>query len=689
MKIHLSNCRNIDNADISLIEKKLNIKYAINGTGKSTIAKAIYEKSKNANFDDLIPFKYKDKKNKPIPEIDGLSDVSNVLVFNESYISQFAFKQNELISNSFEIFVKTVDYDRHMQQIDSLLSEIKKTFQDNEALSQIITDLSAFIDSFGKAASGYSAAGILAKGIGNGNKVENVPKELIAYTDFIQSDKKVPWLGWQIQGQDYIDISKNCPFCTSGFEKQRDVITKVKDYYDANSIKHLNTILNVIEKLSLYFSEETKIRCMALSKKSDKLSAEEIEYLKQVKQQAIILRDKLNSLRSLSFFNLKDVDKVVEVITGSKIDMDYLQHFKSDLTINIVTNITNSLDQVLLQAGKLQGEVNLQKKTIEDTIRENSLHINNFLLNAGYKYQVSIDYENNEYKLRLRHIDYEKVIENGDQYLSYGEKNALAIVLFMYEAVSKKADLVILDDPISSFDKNKKYAIIDMLFGSGSSLVNKTVMLLTHDFEPIIDLMYTLNKQYSNKVVASFLELHNGILKEKEITKDCIKTFTEICNKNICESNCEIIQLIHLRRHYEITENKGLPYELLSNLFHKRAEPFKTTDTGDILLTEQEIMEATNDIQKYVESFNYTTLLAKVNNNELVMQLYNDSNSNFEKLELYRTLTGEAVGNNILRKYINETFHIENDYVMQLNPREFQVIPYFIIDQCDKELGIT
>jgi len=428
---------------------------------------------------------------------------------------------------------------------------------------------------------------------------------------------------------------------------------------------------------------------MELSKKSDKLSVEEIEYLKQVKQQAAILRDKLTLLRSISFFNLRNVDKVVELITELNINIDYLPHFKSFFIIDILTTISSSLEQVLLQAGKLQGEVNLQKKTIEDAIRENSTHINAFLINAGYKYQVSIEYENNEYKMKLRHVEYKKVLENGDQYLSYGEKNALAIVLFMYEAISKKADFIILDDPISSFDKNKKYAIIDMLFGSGSGFANKTVVLLTHDFEPIIDLMYTLYRQYSNKVVASFLELQNGVLLEKVIDKQCIKTFTEICNDNIRNSNIDIIQLIHLRRHYEITENKGLPYELLSNLFHKRFEPYKITDSGDIKFSAEDIIIATQEIKLHVNSFDYNSLLSKVSNDEVILQLYKDSASNFEKLELYRTLTGEAVGNNILRKYINETFHIENDYVMQLNPRDFQVIPYYIISQCNQELGIT
>ncbi len=574
-----------------------------------------------------------------------------------------------------------------MQQIETFLSDIKDIFQKDEKLNQMLSDLSLFIDSFGKASSGYSAAGALAKGIGNGNKIEHIPLGLEEYSEFIRSEKKVPWLGWQFKGYEFLEISNKCPFCSADAEKKKQTMVQLKEQYDVKSVEHLNNILKVIEKLSPYFDGETKNRFVELSKKSDKLSKEEIEYLVHVKQQATFLRDKLSSLQSISFFDLKDVDKVVELIKDSKIDINYLEHFKSEHTIELLANISSSIDHVLDVAGQLQAEVNIQKKSIADTILVYSTQINSFLTNAGYKYQVSIDFENNEYHLKLRHNEYNKPIESGDQYLSYGERNALAIVLFMYEAVSKKSDFIILDDPISSFDKNKKYAIIDMLFGKGRGLANKTVMFLTHDLEPIIDLMYTLFRQYRNKVIASFLEIQNGQLIEKEISRNDIKTFTEICEYNIANSKLTIIKLIHLRRLYEISNNKGLPYDLLSNLFHKRDLPYKEVESQIVMLGPDEIEIASDEIRKKVPDFNYTEILRQLNIDIQIKDLYRKATSNFEKLELFRILTAEAVGNSVLRKYINETFHIENDYVMQLNPIKYQVIPYFIIDQCDKELG--
>jgi wobble nucleotide-excising tRNase len=77
----------------------------------------------------------------------------------------------------------------------------------------------------------------------------------------------------------------------------------------------------------------------------------------------------------------------------------------------------------------------------------------------------------------LRHEEYERSLSKGDQFLSFGERNAFALVLFMYESISKNVDLVVLDDPISSFDRNKKFALIEMLFMRERSLKDRTVLM--------------------------------------------------------------------------------------------------------------------------------------------------------------------------------------------------------------------
>ena len=46
----------------------------------------------------------------------------------------------------------------------------------------------------------------------------------------------------------------------------------------------------------------------------------------------------------------------------------------------------------------------------------------------------------------------------------------------------------------------------------------------------------------------------------------------------------------------------------------------------------------------------------------------------------------ENHGNKVIKKFINEVFHLENDYLFQLNPVEYDTVPQYIIDECDKDV---
>lgn len=81
---------------------------------------------------------------------------------------------DELLKNSFEIFVKTPDYDRHMEQIQILLSEIGTAFQTNPELDELISAFAQFLDGCGKSQSGLAASGSIVKGLGKGNKLNNI-----------------------------------------------------------------------------------------------------------------------------------------------------------------------------------------------------------------------------------------------------------------------------------------------------------------------------------------------------------------------------------------------------------------------------------------------------------------------------------------------------------------------------------
>lgn len=692
MIIKIRNCNNIEEAKICVEEAKLNIKYAMNGTGKSTIARAIELCAKGEDgLRELMPFKFiESPKEEEKPFVDGIKNIKSVAIFNDAYINQFAFKQDEVVTNSFEIFVKTAAYDKHIEIIEQIITEIKETFRDSKEIDQIIGDLGILSESFGKSKKGYSEAGVLAKGIGKGNKIANIPKGLENYSSYLKSSVNAKWLKWQMDGNDFVNISNNCPYCTSPTENKKETIAQVSKEFDAKSIEHLNKILSVLESLSRYFTPDANEKLIALTNNVQELSKEGINYLLRIKEQVDTLKGKMLDLKGLTFFSLKDAEEVSEVFSQLKINLEYLPELNSENTSVIVQKINKSLDSVLDQVGVLKGEVNQQNRIIQQTIEANINEINIFLKYAGYKYHVKVEYANEKYHMKLWHTDFSQSISNnGGQHLSYGERNAFSLVLFMYECLAKNPDIVILDDPISSFDRNKKYAVIDMLFRRKKSLKGKTVLMMTHDLEPIIDIIYNLPHKFEPIPYVTFIESRSGIINEIQITKSDICTFGHICDENVNVASEDVVKLIYLRRHYEIVNNKGSAYQLLSNLLHKREIPINKENGQEIPMNEQEINSANAEIQCKMSSFNYCDLLGQLSDNKYLINAYNKARFNYEKLQIFRVLQDHLPESDVLTKFINETFHIENEYIMQINPCKYEIIPSYIIDECDRLISCS
>lgn len=463
MQLKIKNCNNIENGEFDITEGRLNIKYAINGTGKSTISKAIeaFVTNDQEKKNLLLPFKYYGVEEENSPELIGYDQFKKVSVFNEKYIEDYVYQQNELIKNSFEIFVKSPDYDTHIKEIEKLLESINITFQNHPELEELIKVFQQFIDGFGKAKSGYSAAGAIGKGIGKGNKIDNIPVGLEVYEPYLKNNDNVKWIKWQLEGKHYLDMAEQCPYCSGPIKETKETILKVSEEYDAKAVEQLTKMLEVFKELMPYFTNETAVK--------------------------------------------------IEEITKN------------------VSGITNTQKNYLL-------EIKAQ---------------------------------------------------------------------------------------------------------------------------------------------------------EKEITKADIKSFGEIAHANISSDMDSLNKLVYLRRLLEIENASGLAWQLLSNIFHKREKPeyHFSNGTPNRLMTPEEIQDATNEIKtNYISDFDYDTEYQKTQDITVLKELYQNSGSNYEKLQIYRIMFNENSSNSVIKKFVNEAFHIENDYLFQLNPCEYDTVPQYIIDECDKDI---
>ena len=114
MDIEINSCNNVDQGKIQIFENKLNIKYAINGIGKTTISKAICcsvndRLNRTNKLSDLTPFKL--LGNDEIkPSVDGTDDINSIMVFDEEFIDKFTYKPDELLEGSFDVCIRGEDY---------------------------------------------------------------------------------------------------------------------------------------------------------------------------------------------------------------------------------------------------------------------------------------------------------------------------------------------------------------------------------------------------------------------------------------------------------------------------------------------------------------------------------------------------------------------------------------------------
>lgn len=691
MNIEIKNCNNIKEAKISIEKSSLNIKYGMNGTGKSTIAKAI------ANREQLNELKTFGSDLEP--EINISDNINKVEIFNNDFINRITFNGSEVIENGFEVFVKTDEYDKKRKEITDILNKLnRETFKD-----EVINNLrNGFLNISAKIqlnANQTIKRNPAYKSILKKENMFEVPDSLEKYSDFIKDkEKNITWVDWKNKGFEF-DERKKCPFCA---EKLSETYAEEKETfmenYTKSGMKNLSDVLDLLENIKDYFNVE-KYNKLISCIKEDK-NEDDIDFIYQkFMLEVAYLNDKFEKIYQFDSYNIKNSeignlsDKVKDLI----INKEELDYFSNETVFKVIENITKKINEIVEKITELQAKTATLNTFIKNSINSSKEDINKFLETAGFNYKFDFDVssENSSKTILIYKGEEDINVDDIDRHLSWGEKNAFALVLFMYYAISKKAELIILDDPISSFDSNKKYAIINRLFENRSdekSFYGKTVLMLTHDFEPIIDFIIN-NKPNSGHAIAKYIKNTNNIVTEQEINKkDDIISIVELAYKYAKDNDLNTISRINFLRKYiehtrvENFEEKQLIYDMLSSLVHAKEYPDKQVNRDTYLrFTEEEFERAQDSIKKYIADFDYDRIVNNYYNKEYILEEFFKGSNNYIKSQLFREyleVSGERnnLDNNLL-KFIDEIYHIENDYIFTIDLIKFDTIPDYIIEK--------
>lgn len=694
--IKIQNCNNITSGEITICANKLNILFGRNGTGKSTIARAIHLANQAKLLTELAPYGISGED--APPQIDGVL-TGNISIFDDEYIRQYVYQPDTLIKDTFEVLIRSKEYDEAKKNIDDALLKIKTTITGRQEIIDLQSHIGVLIDTIKFTSNNKIAKRGGAKGVLEGKGAYfKPPEELRELKPFFEEDTVSKWAAWRLQGYEQFGQKGCCPYCSTGDTDKTETINKVfTESFDKASVETAAAIVKALESLKPYLSNDKTSELVSLFGVKEDVKVLETQ-LTKLRAEANYLHERLTAIVS---FNGSSVDReniadLESKLTDMKVNFRAIDaYFISDLTRTEMETINDEIDNLLERVSVLKGEIGKYNKYIQDKIKDRKQDINEFLSIAGFNYTFDVEVNGeNRARALLKFIlpdGNPSDVQSPGKHLSWGEKHAFALILFMFDAISRNAELVILDDPISSFDSNKKYAIINRLFKTrdkNNSLYQRTVLMLTHDFEPVIDYIKVgAGRQDPTAVCATYFENINGQLQCTHIRKnDDLMSSVVLLKELALDESIDIAARIgclrkFIEHQYKNPMEESEAYNILSSLIHGRNEP--TSDlVGMDKLTQEQISDGLKFIKEFIPDFDYTAVLSQCTP-QCLMKRYSIERSAYIKMLIIRAYTEQdndarerlRKHNDVLRKYIDETYHIENDYLYSLDVRRFNIVP--------------
>lgn len=713
IEICFKNCRNITsvaNGSLRITENTLNIFFASNGTGKTTIVRICDYLSKRdseegrAAYETLRSFKSlscpDDEKAKPI--ITRPDSSLKVAIFDENWVDKHCFKPDSLRDDVFHLFVETDEYKQLESERKRILGELQQVLY-NDEIDRLITGFQSIKKGIGatSARGTLTAAAPYSKMTTKGSPLGSVPDNIMPVVKDLTPLERARWLTWHTKGAAFATRNQQrCPYCGTVDEHLVDAcIAYDKSRPDTTTNSWLKTTTAFADNASLFNSESLSIAEAALSAESDPTTTD-CSYFTDISKRTSEVADTLSSLKSIQLNGLIDVssmqvdiqDALAKLQSESKIFSEEIQ-ITIDRIITVLNEVSNNIEKSTAVIAK-------QNSIIESAVKNHEDEINTFLNEAGYNYIIDLEVnEKGLASLVLKDSDSDYPVLGSKDHLSYGERNAITLILFLYEALDANPDLIVLDDPVSSFDGDKRFALLYTLFSPrqrllDSNLQNLTVALFTHDFLVVSDWLKVLKSTHgTSNIKAHFLRTDkSGQLLCKRIRSNSIANFKTATCKKIKECPNELSRLIYTRQLVELekeTDTSLKPaWDVLSSLFHKRGN---ATDRNENALEDQVLLSGYERIQEIMQlPFVYEEWYERVKKGSMyIVSCYEQDSSAYEKLQFVRLLLegddslmqGDKT---IMTRFADETYHIGGDYLYQLDPCDYQQVPNYVVAWCDE-----
>ncbi len=524
--------------------------YGPNGTGKSSLIKVL-ESAPNTKVEFSLEGRdYQDPKS----IFHVINDQNNRNIINGE-ARDFLLGDN--IQREFEL-QKQVEEDRK-KVIGDILQLIKTTFNISSASSPLIGLLSKrkLIDFIKDCAnsrskgSSYTAEDLI-------NLLQSLTKQSIPHYD----ENKLLFL--QKDLADKNSIIKKFEELMKGHISPNIHVTEIEENTEA--IK----ILDRFQKDQCIVCDNQNIDRKKLLAQKTTRKKETLEALDDKVRQAI--EQAVNILPSEDPFGIKQC-LLNAVSTGSMKEMGALARtitgYKNLYSVLLENNILELTEQSPLFANYAEYERILQNQpTISD---EDCLYIQEIISNSMNK-TLKLDRDPHHH-LRIVLNDQEFLETDRKKLpLSTGEQNFLSLTFEFLKAKNSDCSIVVIDDPVSSFDSIYKNKVV---YAIAKILHNKKRIILTHN----LDLVRLLEGQHKGSFKLYLLnnteDGDNGFVPLSDLEKGMLislekllKAFREQIPQEVRNKELFLISMIPFMRGYaNIINNKNL-FEELTEVMH-------------------------------------------------------------------------------------------------------------------------
>lgn len=722
-EIELRNCRNIsaavDGAPLVIKKNALNVFYGKNGTGKTTVGLALKCLNDNSeeNLKRLESFKYKESADPALaPTISCAPRIKSLHIFNDEWVESHCFVKDTLQSDAYELYVRDAEVRRLEKKRKDKLGLLNKALAngDVEDLRKALTALKKGLGGL-KSNGEFKASAPVVKAFKNGVPIEPIPDGLSLIIDSMTARDKAQWLSWHIDAP-LLPSAALCPYCGYEDAGRIDGCRRYDATREQNEAKQWAAIATMFDEVgdALSIPNSTLLRRVLGSKKPP--AQAELEDLARLADDVASMLDSLDNLSNLmSDEQYMDAPKLISKLSENSSSLINKRVFLKSRQ-GVQTSAAKALAVIGRAASAVksaQAELETLSNELVDKVAANIVshedEINAFLAQCGYEYKVSIQCnpQTSEAKVLLKSsmVKSDLIVEDPGSSLSYGERNALALALFMFEAINDPRALIVLDDPISSFDFDKRYGILHALFSDKSGVFKRnlrgcSVLAMTHDFLVVNDLINIPGKGLA-AVKGNLLSCNGGLLSCQPLTRDSIAPYTQILQRKMSTLDYPlIVRLVYVRQFCELlrrdpkekTSKESWTFRLLSGVIHARSADEVIQQNALTSKDSKWVHECENNVKRLTGiAVNYWDVLEEYHDclPQLVEEYRKPGTSPMTKLILVRLMLMRDASladdsSNILKRFADETCHIGGSYLFQLDCDIHNQVPFYVSAWCDE-----